>query len=157
MTTFNPEQAESKPPAKRPFEIPRLTAGMFTSRTDEWETPKALFDRLSLSHGPLALDVCATPKNAKCARFFSKEDDGLTQDWNEAFWMNPPYGRVIGKWVKKAAESKPRGVCLLPARTDTAWWHDYVLPTGQVEFLRGRVHFNGTGPAPFPSAVVVYR
>jgi phage N-6-adenine-methyltransferase len=106
------------------------------------------------------VDVCATPDKAKCERFYSPEIDGLAQEWRGTCWMNPPYGRVIGQWVKKAFESSRDGatvVCLLPARTDTAWWHDY-CQRGEVRFIRGRLKFVGaTANAPFPSAVVVFR
>ncbi len=86
--------------------------------------------------------------------------DGLALTWLGTCWMNPPYGRKIGQWVRKAYESSLLGatvVCLLPARTDTAWWHDYVVK-GEIRFLRGRLKFGGQkNSAPFPSAVVVYR
>lgn len=137
-----------------------INAGLMSSATPEWATPQDLFDRLSRSHGPFDLDVCATPENAKVARFFTKAEDGLAQEWTGRCWMNPPYGREIGKWVKKARLSADAGatvVCLLPARTDTAWWHDNIQGRAEVVFLRGRVHFNGTGPAPFPSAVAILR
>jgi phage N-6-adenine-methyltransferase len=110
-------------------------------------------------HGPLELDVCASPTNAKCPRYYTREDDGLTQPWEGKCWMNPPYGRTIGQWMKKAYEESQRGalvVCLVPARTDTAWWHDYATK-GQVAFIRGRLKFGGhVNSAPFPSATVVF-
>lgn len=137
-----------------------INAGLMSSATPEWATPQDLFDRLAAEFGPFDVDVCATPDNAKVARFFTKEQDGLAQPWVGRCWMNPPYGREIGHWVKKARESADAGatvVCLLPARTDTAWWHDNIQGRAEVRFLRGRVHFNGTGPAPFPSAVAVLR
>ena len=106
------------------------------------------------------LDVCATADNAKCAKYFTKSQDGLLQDWVGNCWMNPPYGREISKWIKKAYDSSRKGatvVCLIPSRTDTAWWHDYVM-RGEVKFIRGRLKFSGsTNAAPFPSAVVVFR
>lgn len=137
-----------------------LLAGLFTSATDEWPTPRAFFDQMAAEFGPLDLDVCATPENAKCARFFTRVDDGLAQQWAPArCWMNPPYGRTIGAWMAKAWQESQRGalvVCLVPARTDTAWWHDYAAK-GQVRFLRGRLRFEGgKHSAPFPSAVVVF-
>ena len=132
---------------------------MFSSKTPEWETPQELFDSLNKIYG-FKLDVCATPENAKCARYFTKEQDGLAQKWEGVCWMNPPYGREIGKWVKKAYETATQGgvvVCLLPARTDTAWWHDYAMK-GDITFLRGRLKFGGSkNSAPFPSATVVFR
>jgi len=136
----------------------------FSSKTDLWATPQDLFDRLHAVHG-FTLDVCATPENAKCSRYYTSEIDGLTQDWKDnVCWMNPPYGREIGRWVKKAYEATftngqhvAKVVCLLPARTDTAWWHDYIIPHGKIEFLRGRLKFGGhSNSAPFPSAIVIF-
>lgn len=131
----------------------------FSSETDEWPTPQDFFDRVNARLGPFDLDVCATPENAKCDRYFTKEQDGLAQEWSGKVWMNPPYGRAIGKWVKKAYESSQSGalvVCLIPARTDTAWWHDFVSK-GNVRFIRGRLKFGGCKhSAPFPSALVIF-
>jgi site-specific DNA-methyltransferase (adenine-specific) len=134
---------------------------MFSSATDQWPTPQAFFD-LWAARFAFDTDVCADADNAKCSRFFSVEDDGLEQSWAPAVcWMNPPYGREIGKWVRKACEESLKGatvVCLLPARTDTAWWHDYVIPHAEVTFVRGRIKFGGAkSGAPFPSAVAVFR
>lgn len=134
--------------------------GMFSSATDEWETPQDLFDRYDAVYH-FALDPAATAENAKCDRFFTKEQDGLSQPWGGAVWLNPPYGRQVGRWVEKAyRESRSPGtvvVCLLPARTDTRWFHDY-CKRGEVEFLRGRVCFgDGRGRAPFPSMIVVFK
>lgn len=137
----------------------------YSSKSQVWETPQALFDQLNAEHG-FTLDVCALPENTKCARYFTPEMDGLGQDWKDnVCWCNPPYGRDIGKWVKKAYESSlmdwqhggAKVVCLLPARTDVSWWHDYVLPYGKVTFLRGRLRFSGSkGYAPFPNAIVIF-
>ena len=131
----------------------------FSSETDEWPTPQEFFDRLNGEFG-FELDVCATPENAKCPRYFTKRENGLLQKWTGVCWMNPPYGREIGQWVQKAYTSALEGatvVCLLPARTDTAWWHDYCMK-GEVRFVRGRLKFgDATENAPFPSAVVVFR
>jgi phage N-6-adenine-methyltransferase len=130
----------------------------FSSATDEWATPQHLFEKLNARFG-FTLDVCATPENAKCPRYFTKADDGLAQTWSGVCWMNPPYGRQIKKWMRKAYESSQQGatvVCLVPARTDTAWWHDYAMK-GSIEFLRGRLKFGGAvNSAPFPSAIVVF-
>ena len=135
-----------------------INKGMLSSNTDMWETPQALFDAYNSVYD-FDIDVCAVPQNAKCERYFTPEVDGLKQDWNGTCWMNPPYGRQIGKWVKKAYEESKNGsviVCLLPARTDTAWFHDYCM-RGKIEFLRGRLKFGGsTNSAPFPSCVVVF-
>ena len=136
------------------------TAVHFSSATDEWATPQDFFDKLAATY-QFTTDVCATKENAKCADFYTKEDNGLTKDWDGTCWMNPPYGRNIKYWVKKAYESaRDNGaivVCLLPARTDTSWWHDYVLPYGEVTFVRGRLKFGGAkNSAPFPNAIVVF-
>jgi len=132
---------------------------MFSSKTDLWSTPQDLFDRLN-DVFRFDLDVCATPENAKCSRFFTEETNGLAQDWQGSVWMNPPYGRGIDAWVRKAylaAQAGATVVCLLPARTDTKWWHDY-CQKGEVTFIRGRLKFGGhSNNAPFPSAVVVFR
>lgn len=140
-------------------ESSRVNPGLFSSKTPEWATPIALFRELDAEFG-FELDVCSTHENAKCARHFTRDDDGLAQEWAGVCWMNPPYGREIGTWVRKAYEASQRGatvVCLLPARTDTAWWHTYCC-LGEARFLRGRLKFNdGKGSAPFPSVVVVFR
>ena len=132
---------------------------MFSSATDQWATPQQFFDDWAKLF-PFTVDVCADATNAKCPRFFDLEANGLAQDWApETCWMNPPYGREIGRWVKKAYEESLKGatiVCLLPARTDTAWWHDYAAK-GTVRFIRGRLKFGGhANSAPFPSALVIF-
>lgn len=131
---------------------------MFSSATDRWATPQDLFDELNKTF-TFETDVCATIENAKCANFYTPEQDGLSQEWCGFCWMNPPYGRQIGKWMRKAYESSLKGatvVCLVPARTDTAWWHDYAVH-GEITFLRGRLKFgNAKNSAPFPSAIVVF-
>lgn len=118
----------------------------FSSGTCLWATPTEFFERYNQFYR-FTLDVCALPENAKCQEFFSPEVDGLLQPWApHTCWMNPPYGRQIGRWVRKAYEEAERGatvVCLLPARTDTAWWHDYCA-RGEVEFIRGRLRFGGS-------------
>ncbi len=132
---------------------------MFSSATPEWETPQEFFDALN-DVFRFDLDVCATFDNAKTMRFYNREMDGLAFPWRGVCWLNPPYGREIGKWVQKAYESGKQGatvVCLLPARTDTRWWQDYCTK-GEVHFVRGRLKFGGSAnSAPFPSAVVVFR
>jgi phage N-6-adenine-methyltransferase len=131
----------------------------FSSKTDNWATPQWLFDLLD-GEFSFDFDVCADETNAKCSRYYDLDDDGLKQEWRDACWLNPPYGREIGKWVKKAYESSHLGatvVCLLPARTDTAWFHDYCIK-GEVRLLRGRLKFgDGKSPAPFPSMIVIFR
>lgn len=136
-----------------------MTSGLYSSKTPEWATPQAFFDKLD-DEFHFTLDPCATPQNAKCKRFFTQADDGLSKKWTGRVFMNPPYGRGIGAWVKKAYESAMGGVivvCLLPARTDTKWWHDYCMK-GEMRFIRGRLKFgDGKNSAPFPSAVVIFR
>lgn len=134
---------------------------MFSSKTNLWATPLDFFERTDAEFH-FDCDVCALPENAKCAKFYSPCEDGLSQRWTGRCWMNPPYGRDISKWVAKAYESVQHGaelvVCLLPARTDTAWWHDYVLKASEVRFIRGRLKFGDSkNSAPFPSALVVFR
>ena len=131
----------------------------FSSKTELWATPMDFFQKWNDYIGGFDLDVCANQKNAKCQKFFSKEDDGLSQDWNGKCWMNPPYGKEIGHWMKKAYESSQQGatvVCLVPSRTDTKWWHEYAMK-GKITFIKGRLKFGeAKNSAPFPSAVVVF-
>ena len=131
----------------------------FSSETDLWATPQEFFDKYNEKFS-FETDVCATSENAKCDKFFDIQTNGLEQEWKGVCWMNPPYGRTIGQWVKKAYESAKSGatvVCLLPSRTDTKWWHDYCMK-GEIEFIKGRLKFgNAKAGAPFPSAVVVFK
>lgn len=135
-------------------------AVMFSSASDEWATPQELFDRLNKIFR-FNLDAAATLENAKCNEFYTKEENGLSRPWHGNVWLNPPYGRQIGAWVKKAYEEVTRGgaasvVLLLPARTDTAWYHDY-CKKGFVVFMRGRLKFGGAkNAAPFPSMIVIF-
>lgn len=139
-----------------------INNSMFTSNTAEWATPQAFFDELNKEFD-FTLDPCATPQNAKCARYFTKEIDGLSQSWSgEKVFCNPPYGRDISKWVAKAYSETLSGaklvVMLIPARTDTTYFHDYIYQKHEVRFIRGRLHFNESkNAAPFPSMVVVMR
>jgi len=136
-----------------------MNRALFSSETDIWPTPDYIFSHWNAKFN-FTTDVCALPSNAKCAHFYSPEIDGLIQEWTGICWMNPPYGREIGKWIKKAYESSLSGatvVCLIPSRTDTAWWHDYVMK-GEIFFIRGRLKFgNAENSAPFPSVIVVFR
>lgn len=131
----------------------------FSSKTDLWATPVDFFNKYNEKFN-FELDVCATHENAKCTKYFTIEDDGLSKEWSGICWMNPPYGREIIKWMEKAYKSSLNGatiVCLVPARTDTKWWHEYAIK-GEVEFIRGRLKFGGSkNSAPFPSAVVIFR
>lgn len=135
----------------------------FSSRTDEWATPWYLFDVFNRRY-QLDLDVCADQTNTKCLKFYSRQDDSLSKPWTGNCWMNPPYGRQIKRWVAKAyietfiRKNVNLVVCLLPARTDTAWWNDYVVAADEIFFLRGRIKFGGAkNGAPFPSAVAVFK
>ena len=130
----------------------------FSSKTNEWATPQGLFDELDAEFG-FTLDPCATAQNAKCSRFYTKQDDGLSKSWaGEIVFMNPPYGREIKHWIKKAHDEKEATVvCLIPSRTDTSYWHDYCMK-GEIRYIRGRLRFGDSkGSAPFPSAIVIFR
>ena len=120
------------------------TGVMFSSKTDLWETPQALFDELNAEFS-FTLDVCALPTNAKCADYYTPDMDGLKQPWQGRVWCNPPYGRQIGKWVEKAANAVESDVVvmLLPARTDTKWFHEYIYNRAEIRFLKGRLKFGG--------------
>jgi phage N-6-adenine-methyltransferase len=137
-------------------------AVLTSSRTDEWATPQWFFDELDAEFGPFDLDPCATPENAKCPAFFTREQDGLAQRWWGRTFLNPPYGKPIARWLKKALESVESGdaeivVCLLPAKTGTRWWHEWAMK-GEVRLLRGRLKYGkANNDAPFSSAVVVFR
>jgi site-specific DNA-methyltransferase (adenine-specific) len=152
----------------------------FSSDKMDWETPNSLFEELD-DEFYFELDVCATNENKKCCHYIDKESDGLALDWryhgNPAVcWMNPPYGREIKHWIKKAAEQSAKGctvVALIPYRPDTRYWFDYVWepetngktwfgrkPREGVEIraVKGRLKFgNADNPAPFPSAIVIFR
>ena len=137
---------------------------LLSSKSNEWETPQDLYDGLNEIY-KFTLDPCSTHENHKCDKYYTQEDNGLAQDWSgETVFMNPPYGREIGKWIKKAYEESLKGatvVCLIPARTDTSYWHDYCMK-GEIKFIRGRLKFVNretpgiTAPAPFPSAIVIF-
>ena len=137
-----------------------VDTALFSSETNEWETPQAFFDRLDVEFS-FDLDPCATSENAKCERYFTKSDDGLGLRWRGTVYVNPPYGRAIGHWIEKAFREAQAGetvVLLIPSRTDTRYWHDYVMRASEIRFVRGRLRFGGaTNSAPFPSAVVVFR
>ena len=133
----------------------------YSSDRADWETPKELFDRID-AIWRFDLDAASSDANALCADHFTPETDGLSRSWaGRRVWVNPPYGRDIGKWVAKAHQEAMAGaivVMLLPARTDTRWWHDHVAHADEIVFLKGRLKFclGGVeqGPAPFPSALV---
>ena len=133
-----------------------------TSERDDWETPQALFDKLDAVYH-FTLDPCSTHENAKCAKHYTIEEDGLSRSWKgETVFCNPPYGRNIAAWVRKCAEESSHAevVMLIPSRTDTAYFHDHIYkkPGVHVEFIRGRLKFERGGvalqSAPFPSMLV---
>lgn len=132
----------------------------FKSNTVEWETPQSVFAPLH-SEFRFTLDVAATVENAKCQRFWTKQDDGLLQPWDGVCWMNPPYGRDVPRWLERALSESRRGtttVALIPARTNTGWFHDLCLAVAEVRFVRGRPKFGDSDHGlPLPLAVVVYR
>ena len=134
---------------------------MFSSKSDLWATPQDFFDKLNAEFN-FTLDVCALPENAKCKDFYTPELDGLAQPWTGRVWCNPPYGRQIGEWVRRAFFAVVGGaevvVMLLPARTDTRWFHEYIYGKAEMRFIKGRLKFGGSkNPAPFPSMVVIFR
>lgn len=133
-----------------------------TSNKDDWETPQKLFDELDAVYH-FTLDPCSTHENAKCEKHYTSQEDGLAKSWaGETVFCNPPYGREIGQWVRKCSEESEhaRVVMLIPARTDTAYFHDYIYHKARVEFLRGRLKFERGGvalqSAPFPSMLVIF-
>lgn len=136
------------------------TQVMFSSATDMWATPQDFFDNLN-NEFMFEIDVCATAENAKCKTFYTKEQNGLEMPWNGVCWCNPPYGREIGKWVERAYTSSVGGatvVMLLPARTDTKWFHEYIYGKAEIRFIKGRLKFGDSkNSAPFPSMVAVFR
>lgn len=136
----------------------------FKSSEVEWETPESVFKPLQKEFN-ITLDTCASSKNAKCKRYIDKNTNSLSTMWlvkeGETCWMNPPYGRGIDKWIKKAHNETMNGtttVALVPARTDTSWFHNYIHDKQEVRFIRGRIKFvDAKSSAPFPSMVVIFR
>lgn len=133
---------------------------MFSSNDMTWETPLELFNKLNYEFN-FTTDVCAGHYTFKCKKYYTVEDDGLTQDWsNDICWMNPPYGKDITVWMKKAYEESLKGavvVALIPARTDTRYWHDYCMNASEIRFIKGRLKFgNSENSAPFPSALIIF-
>lgn len=152
--------------------MPVAASGIpLTSNTEEWATPWALFREVDAEFG-FTLDAAASAENAKCARYFSRESDGLAQSWaGEVVWLNPPYGKALPAWIERAAIASSTEsatvVCFVPARTDTIWWHAHVWDARrhqprqgvQLRFIQGRVRFGDTagGRAPFPSVLIIFR
>jgi phage N-6-adenine-methyltransferase len=136
-----------------------LNSALFSSDRHDWETPDAVFSALDAEFG-FEIDVCATAETTKCSRYFSPDQDGLKQPWRGVCWMNPPYGSALPRWMAKAYSSSLHGatvVCLVPARTDTRWWHDFAM-RGEIRLIQGRLRFGAARfTAPFPSAIIVFR
>lgn len=139
-----------------------INKGLFSSNTNEWATPKLFYEELNKEFN-FTLDPCATADNHKCSKYYTIKENGLVQDWNnEVVFCNPPYGRELPHWVKKCYEEHTKHgitvVMLIPARTDTSYFHDYIYNKSEIRFIRGRLKFNdGKQGAPFPSMLVIYR
>lgn len=138
-----------------------INNSLFSSKETVYETPLNLFSLLNKEFS-FDIDVCAIPSNAKCQNFYSPDNDGLKQNWEGNCWMNPPYGRQIKQWMEKAymTAKKNNGtvVCLVPARTDTKWWHDLAMKATEIRFIQGRLKFGEcNNSAPFPSCIVVFK
>lgn len=141
-------------------------SALMTSNRQDWETPQKFFDELDKEFN-FTLDPCASDSNTKCEYYYTIEEDGLKQNWsNETVFCNPPYGKEIAKWVKKCYEEWKNHnvtvVMLIPARTDTSYFHDYIYGNAELRFVRGRIKFeidgnNFGGGATFPSMVVIFR
>jgi site-specific DNA-methyltransferase (adenine-specific) len=134
---------------------------LYSSRTDEWPTPQSFFDDLNAEFD-FTLDPCASPENAKCPTYFTKDDDGLKQEWgSHRVFCNPPYGKTMREWASKCYEASRAGalvVLLAHSRTDTRWFHDSVYGKAEIRFVRGRLKFgDGIQSAPFPSMVAIFR
>lgn len=154
MTTPNDMTTTTAAPELSPMDV------HYSSKTNEWATPQSLFDSLHREFD-FTLDAAATSENAKCPRYLTQDDDGLSRSWQgERVWCNPPYGREIGRWVAKCHSESRDGaivVCLIPARTDTRYWHDHVMQAAEIRLVRGRLRFgDSTGNAPFPNAIVIF-
>jgi site-specific DNA-methyltransferase (adenine-specific) len=131
---------------------------LFSSNKEDWETPIDFFNKLDQEFH-FSIDVASNSKNHKCERYYTEKENGLLQDWtNEVVWCNPPYGRKIGDWVEKASKSKAIVVMLIPARTDTKWFHEYIYNKAEIRFIKGRLKFgNSLNSAPFPSMIVIFK
>jgi site-specific DNA-methyltransferase (adenine-specific) len=137
---------------------------LFSSKKNEWGTPWALFEEVNQEFN-FCLDAAASKENAKCSEYFTKETDGLTQNWADktdkgAIWLNPPYGREIGLWVEKAHTESLRGCCVVVltfVRSDTKWWNEYAMKAAEIRLIPGRVSFGGSkNSAPAPSCLLIF-
>lgn len=139
-----------------------INKSLFSSNTNEWATPIKFFEELNKEFN-FTLDPCANSQNHKCKKFYTIEDNGLIQDWKgEVVFCNPPYGKELPLWVKKCYEEHKKNnitvVMLIPARTDTRYFHDYIYNQSEIRFVKGRLKFNDCKQsAPFPSMVVIYK
>lgn len=134
---------------------------LFSSKSEEWETPQGLFDKLNAEFH-FTLDPCCTDENAKCEKHYTKMQDGLLQDWTgETVFCNPPYGRTMPKWIEKCYKHKLEGgtaVMLIPARTDTKAFHEWIYNQSEIRFIKGRLKFGKSkNSAPFPSMIVIFK
>lgn len=138
-----------------------MEKALFTSNSDEWETPSELYTRLNKKFG-FTLDPCSTKENHLCDKYYTKEENGLCKSWKgEIVFVNPPYSE-IKQWVEKCyKEYETNGttvVMLIPSRTDTRYFHNYIYHKAEIEFIKGRLHFsNSKNSAPFPSMIVIYQ
>ena len=137
----------------------RLTKQFESAKTD-WETPDDVFIPLDKEFG-FSLDVAASAQNTKCSSFLSEEDNALEKQWSGTCWCNPPYGRDLQKWVRKAVIetwNHVTTVMFIPARTNTKWWHEFCIPFGEVRFVKGRPKFGGANQGlPWPLAIIIFR
>lgn len=137
-----------------------ISEALYSSKKVEWETPQPIFDFIN-KEWHFDVDVCALPENAKCDTYYTPDQDGLKQIWLGVCWMNPPYGRDIAKWMRKAYNTAKSNhgtvVALVHARTDTKWWHDYAMKATYIIFIKGRLKFgNAATSCPFPSCFVIF-
>ena len=134
---------------------------MFSKESDEYETPKVFFDLLQQKFGVFTLDPCATKENAKCAVFYTKDDNGLLKSWKgHKVFCNPPYSENktwIEKCLRESQQDDTEVILLIPSRTDTRYWYDYCMKAKEIYFVKGRLKFgNMKNTAPFPSAIIVF-
>jgi site-specific DNA-methyltransferase (adenine-specific) len=134
---------------------------MFSSNSNEWATPQDFFDKLDKEFH-FTLDPCATDENAKCDKYYTIKEDGLKQSWKgHSVFCNPPYGKEIAAWVEKSYMESVGGcqvVMLIPARTDTKYWHEWIFGKAEIRFIKGRLKFGDSkNSAPFPSAIIIFK
>ena len=137
---------------------------LYSAKKEDWATPWSLFNVVNKEFN-FVLDAAASKENSKCALFIDEKKDALKQSWYDiakggAVWLNPPYGRSLSKWVEKAYKESVKGctvVCLTFARTDTQWWHNWVMKAAEIRLIPGRITFVGAkAGAPAPSCLIVF-